>query len=394
MESNLEIVRIQDNRALGEYEMFKAKGTAKFNDMKYKEAIKYYDMAANVIYSEGDIDPTRCSYYVTCKSNAAQCCINRLDYKAAIKYATEALAIDASNIKALYRRGISNLEYGRIEEEKDSLKEGHTSIQCFGLNVAAYTDFGTYLKLDPGNLEIRDLYRKAANRLITRFVEVGDVRKISLLVDGGADVNTCYRNGMGPLWVACSGGFVEIVEYLLSKGAKSSLHKFKDDGQDTTPIMAAACGIHTPDTNANHVKVLEVLIANGADINAKNKHGIGPLSFSACSGYLDRCDLLISKGADVNGICKGISPLFIAILNNQLETIKLLLTRGANIRDKDINGNTALMLASKKGLKEIAKYLSFWHHCMAVIVFRELGRESALLYSLFDYHLMSILSYI
>ena len=46
--------------------------------------------------------------------------------------------------------------------------------------------------------------------------------------------------------------------------------------------------------------VAELLIAKGANVNAKDNHGDGPLNFVAISGQKDMVELLIEKGADVN----------------------------------------------------------------------------------------------
>ena len=58
-----------------------------------------------------------------------------------------------------------------------------------------------------------------------------------------------------------------------------------------------------------------------------------------------------------------------------MKVIELLLSKGADIHEKCINGKTALMIASAKGHMNIAKLLTFWPHCVGIIVFRELGRE-------------------
>ncbi len=90
----------------------------------------------------------------------------------------------------------------------------------------------------------------------------------------------------------------------------------------------------------------------------------------------------------------GNSPRICASEQGRASVVKLLLSKGANPNDKNIRGDTALTFATAKGHKYIVKLLTFWPHCVGIIVFRELGRDSALLYSLFDYHFMSILSYI
>ena len=128
METELEPVEEeeeQERRVVAEYERLKALGTGKFKEKKYEEAMKYYDAAADVIYSaEGNYssDPTRLSYYVVCKSNAAQCCINLNDSESAIRYASSAIMKDPTNAKALYRRGTSFMKISHFDKALDDLK--------------------------------------------------------------------------------------------------------------------------------------------------------------------------------------------------------------------------------------------------------------------------------
>lgn len=60
---------------------------------------------------KGDADPTgtRVGYFVICRNNAAQCAMNLSAFESAITYASEALAKDSKNFKALYRRGKSRV---------------------------------------------------------------------------------------------------------------------------------------------------------------------------------------------------------------------------------------------------------------------------------------------
>ena len=48
------------------------------------------------------------------------------------------------------------------------------------------------------------------------------------------------------------------------------------------------------------MEVVELLIANGANVNAKDKDGGTPLLHATLSGHREIVELLISKGADVN----------------------------------------------------------------------------------------------
>ena len=49
-----------------------------------------------------------------------------------------------------------------------------------------------------------------------------------------------------------------------------------------------------------HKEVVELLIAKGADVNAKNDGGYTPLHQAAINGHKEIAELLIEKGANVN----------------------------------------------------------------------------------------------
>ena len=71
----------------------------------------------------------------------------------------------------------------------------------------------------------------------------------------------------------------------------------------------------------------------GADVNAKGKYGRTPLHYAASRGLNKIIELLIARGADVNtkievGDYKGQTPLDGAIQWNQTETADLLRKHG------------------------------------------------------------------
>ena len=53
-------------------------------------------------------------------------------------------------------------------------------------------------------------------------------------------------------------------------------------------------------TFKGHKEIAELLIAKGADLNAKDKKGRTPLFGAAQDGQKEIAELLIAKGADVN----------------------------------------------------------------------------------------------
>jgi ankyrin repeat protein len=76
-------------------------------------------------------------------------------------------------------------------------------------------------------------------------------------------------------------------------------------------------------------EIAELLIGNGADVNAKNDGGFTPLHGEAVGGSKEVGELLIAKGADVNAKMEdGDTPLDWAIEINRTETAALIRKHG------------------------------------------------------------------
>ncbi|RMD45923.1 MAG: ankyrin repeat domain-containing protein [Aquificota bacterium] len=81
------------------------------------------------------------------------------------------------------------------------------------------------------------------------------------------------------------------------------------------------------------------------------------------SGNIDRVRLLIAKGADINAKDeRGGTPLHWAAYYNRKEIAKLLLMQGANPEIKDKNGFTPEDVARINGKKEILNLLKEFKH--------------------------------
>lgn len=130
--------------------------------------------------------------------------------------------------------------------------------------------------------------------------------------------------------------------------------KFTKTSFNGTPLMAALRG--------RYVHVMEYLLANGADPNIQNEHGLTALHLAARDGYTAAVHVLLDAGANSNIVDKaGMTPLMYAVLKNKnndhLETIKLLIAYGAQVGTVNNQGKTALSYAQAKHDDTVIKLL-------------------------------------
>jgi ankyrin repeat protein len=107
-----------------------------------------------------------------------------------------------------------------------------------------------------------------------------------------------------------------------------------------------------------HQELTELLIARGANVNAKGRKDWTPLMVAAGRGDNAMVKSLISRGADVNARnTYGTTPMIMAAASGDCETAKLLIKKGADMETKDLNGDSPLSVAIKEGNGEVASLL-------------------------------------
>ena len=106
-----------------------------------------------------------------------------------------------------------------------------------------------------------------------------------------SELASTIKDGCSPFFIACKNGHVEIVEYLLNVCQANTETKgnLTVDGtvHHVTPLWCAAV--------AGDMTVVEVLIRNGADINAISDSGSTPVRSASLKTRLEMVQLLIGQ---------------------------------------------------------------------------------------------------
>lgn len=166
----------------------------------------------------------------------------------------------------------------------------------------------------------------------------------------------------------------EKIEELIKKGANPNAL----DKGSWTPLMVYAL--------YNNHKGGEILIQNGADVNASNDSGKTPLHFSKgieftnlllknkatpnpkdhygatplhLTDKIEIAETLIANGADINlrDEISGWTPLIYSTVFKNTGIVKLLIDKSADVNLKDSLGNSPLFYAKQKKSSDIEKLL-------------------------------------
>jgi len=88
-----------------------------------------------------------------------------------------------------------------------------------------------------------------------------------------------------------------------------------------------------------NIEAVKQHLAAGWDVDAEDNYESSPLQFAAQGGHKKIVELLIAGGADVNANEDGSSPLHIAA---NREIAELLITNGADVNANKVYGETPL----------------------------------------------------
>ncbi len=137
----------------------------------------------------------------------------------------------------------------------------------------------------------------------------------------------------------------------ISEANKMTENSFIDFiSADWTPIHANSAYGTT--------KILEELLNEGADINARTVKGFTPFHLAVIFGRKDIADFLISNGVDVDVTDEfGQTSLYHTVIRGMLELVKYLIDRGAKVNIADKLGNYPLHFAVHYGNEDLVNLL-------------------------------------
>lgn len=168
----------------------------------------------------------------------------------------------------------------------------------------------------------------------------GDLGKVKALLNDNPDLVFSSARGETPLHLAAEKGHKDVAELLLTYKANVSAK----DGYGMTPLHWVAM--------EGHADVVDVLVAHGADVNAKSGEGdvttspagsttqvverldlesATPLHWAAFMDRKDVAELLLANKAEVNAKdIKGQTPTHYAMVKGNASVAKLLRQHGGH----------------------------------------------------------------
>lgn len=176
----------------------------------------------------------------------------------------------------------------------------------------------------------------------------GDQAKVIALLSQDSElVFSRDKFGNTPLHLAALHNRTGVAALLLANGAdvnarnnpQASWFSPEKNALGETPLTLAL-------QSYEHKEMLELLLTHGADVNVMLSDGDTPLHRAITRDLPDDVELLLANGADPNA--KGInwqSPVSFAVLQKRTRILEILLDYGADPNVKDIGGHTPMYWA-------------------------------------------------
>ncbi len=186
------------------------------------------------------------------------------------------------------------------------------------------------------------------NKKLIQAILNDDTAKVKSMVERGLDPRKRIKwssiENFTPLESAVANNSVSVITYLLKAGVPA------DDPHDHSSPLMRACAI-------GNVKVIELLLAAGADVNREQRspssdRGTTALMIAASRGYLPIVRMLLDTGADPKKHTRlGANAISQAVPKGNLPVVKELVRSGCPVTGK------AVILSADTGNLDLLKLL-------------------------------------
>lgn len=167
--------------------------------------------------------------------------------------------------------------------------------------------------------------------------------KVIDLLRRGMDVNTADKEGTTLLMIAARTNNAELVRFLLDNRVNTQR---RNRFGDTALMLASLHG---------HVETARLMLERKVDPNIA---GWAPLHYAAFENRHEIVSLLIAAGAEINARApNGWTALMLAAQRGHSETVRLLVGSGADIQVADAEKGDALALARAAGHDQIVRFM-------------------------------------
>jgi ankyrin repeat protein len=173
----------------------------------------------------------------------------------------------------------------------------------------------------------------------------GPVESVAVLLEKGADIDRPGRGGLHPLHNAIELGHKEIVALLIRKGALVNAQ----DNRGRTPLHSFACSA------GSDIEIAKMLLAAGADPKIIDvEYHETPLNCAVVTVNPELVELLVAAHVDVNHVdIDGGTALHLASVHSHHKIAKLLIAAGVDVNIKNKVGHTALFYAQDDAMRKL-----------------------------------------
>lgn len=207
---------------------------------------------------------------------------------------------------------------------------------------------------------------------LTDAIKQGDAAKINELLDRDPALASVPENNVTPILLAIYHGKREIAQLLADRGAPTSIGEaiaLGDTSRVKELLAASPELLHSRTADGfpvaglavffGHGELARWLIEQGADVNAAadNPLKVAPVHAAAAARDRETMQLLLARGADPNARQQAdYTALHGAASRGDVEMAKLLLAHGADRTARATDGMTVADVARKYGHPEFAEW--------------------------------------